>query len=231
MGRQQSEQQKQNHSLRSKAVHFVSDLTTVFLNPISDKPSKPTPIPPTSDDETEPKRSQVESISEDDYGDLVDGPDTSSFTAFLYSLLSSSESGSKSNFEGLNEYQADSQLTSEVIMKENSGKKSLFSRGKQSLGRAIYQAARLGGYRHQASAKGSSDMMLDDSNNSKFSEDEGIDMQTLNEPVPLDNLPETSEPSLLLSEKTRGALYDALPALAQGRKWYMEAWHFTFYFV
>lgn len=29
------------HSLRSKAVHFVSDLTTGLLNPISDKSSKP----------------------------------------------------------------------------------------------------------------------------------------------------------------------------------------------
>lgn len=36
MGRQRS--------LRSKAAHFVSDLTTVLLNPISDKPSsKPSP--------------------------------------------------------------------------------------------------------------------------------------------------------------------------------------------
>lgn len=32
-------------SFRSKAVHFVSDLTTVFLNPISDKPSKQPPPP------------------------------------------------------------------------------------------------------------------------------------------------------------------------------------------
>ena len=35
MGRQQS--------LRGKAAHFVSDLTTVILNPISDKPPKPHP--------------------------------------------------------------------------------------------------------------------------------------------------------------------------------------------
>lgn len=35
-------------SFRSKAAHFVSDLTTVFLNPISDKPSKPSPPPPLS---------------------------------------------------------------------------------------------------------------------------------------------------------------------------------------
>lgn len=32
-------------SLRSKAVHIVSDITTVLLNPISDKSSKPTPLP------------------------------------------------------------------------------------------------------------------------------------------------------------------------------------------
>ncbi|CAN1121738.1 Oxidation resistance protein 1 [Linum perenne] len=36
-------------SLRSKAVHFVSDLTTVLLNPISDKPpSNPSPQHPLS---------------------------------------------------------------------------------------------------------------------------------------------------------------------------------------
>ncbi|PPD71525.1 hypothetical protein GOBAR_DD31570 [Gossypium barbadense] len=79
-------------SLKSKAVHFVTDLTTGLLNPISDKSSKP---PETL---SEPKISQVESINkEDDRGDLVDGPDTSSFTAFLYSLLSSSESGHNVN--------------------------------------------------------------------------------------------------------------------------------------
>lgn len=35
-------------SLRSKAVHFVTDLTTGLLNPISDKPSKPPHPPPVS---------------------------------------------------------------------------------------------------------------------------------------------------------------------------------------
>lgn len=38
--------ERKNRSLRSKAAHFVSDLTTVILNPISDKPSKRKPRPP-----------------------------------------------------------------------------------------------------------------------------------------------------------------------------------------
>lgn len=214
MGRQQH-----HPSLRSKAAHFVSDLTTVFLNPISDKPSKPKH--PQADDETEPKRSQLESISEVGNADLVDGPDTSSFSAFLYSLLSSSESGTNSKLDGKNECQEETgEPISDPIVKGSVGKKSLISRGKQSLGRALSQATRLGGYRNRASErKGSSDMTINGGNNSKVVEDDGIPMQTLNEPEHLDDLPEISEPSLLLTEKTRSTLYLALPALVQGRKW------------
>ncbi|KAA8530860.1 hypothetical protein F0562_005516 [Nyssa sinensis] len=151
-------------------------------------PAKPTHPPPPPEDVTEPKRSQLESITEESSGDLVDGPDTSSFTAFLYSLLSSSESGDNSKLDSQNE--------------------------------AIYQAARFGGYQNQASdRKGSSEMIINDGIDSEVVGDEGIPMQAFNEPVPLDNLPEISEPSLLLSAKTRSALYIALPAPIQGRKW------------
>lgn len=44
-------------------------------------------------------------------------------------------------------------------------------------------------------------------------------MQTISESIPPDSLPEASEKSLLLSEKTRSALYISLPTVAQGRKW------------
>ncbi|KAK4394223.1 hypothetical protein Sango_1893100 [Sesamum angolense] len=107
---------------------------------------------------------------EEDSNDSVDGPDTSSFTAFLYSLLASSESRSNSNFEEKidsddNPFKPSSEPT---VTRENAKKKSLFSRGKQSLGKAFSQAAKL-----------------------------GIPMQTLNESPSPENLPETSEPSLL----------------------------------
>lgn len=46
MGREHQEKQEEKqrkNSLRSKAAHFLSDLTTVYLNPISEKPSKSPP--------------------------------------------------------------------------------------------------------------------------------------------------------------------------------------------
>ncbi|KAK9949601.1 hypothetical protein M0R45_005118 [Rubus argutus] len=83
-----------------------------------------------------------------------------------------------------------SNSSSDSIMKASSGKKSLFSKGKHTLSKAMYQAARFGGH-----------------------------MQNAQKPVTLIHLPDISEPSLLLTEKTRSALYSSLPALVQGRQW------------
>ncbi|KAI3451149.1 hypothetical protein Pfo_007814 [Paulownia fortunei] len=223
MGRKQEqeekqEQKRQSKSLRSKAAHFVSDLTTVLLNPISDKPSRPSSKPSSHDDLNHSENSQ--SDAEEDSKDSVDGPDTSSFTAFLYSLLASSESQSNSNFDQkIDSHEDEFKPSSEpIITRENAKKKSLFSRGKQSLGKVFHQASKIGGFRNQA-PKGSSDMGVGNGRNSKASGDEGISMQTLNESLSSENLPETSEPSLLLSEKTRSVLYAALPVIVQGQKW------------
>lgn len=209
--------------IRSKAAHFVSDLTTVLLNPISDKPSsKPTSTPPAHPEEkSESGGSKADSVSDEDEDseDFGDGPDTSSFTAFLVSLLSSSESGQKPKSAGENVYQEDLAESSEVpILRDSGRKRSLFSRGKQSLNK-IYHAARLPGFRSQGSAKSSSQMVVDNANKSKVSTDEEMSTQNLDEPMPLDEIPETSEPSLLLSEKTRSVLFASMPVLVQGRKW------------
>ncbi|KAL5753530.1 hypothetical protein ACOSP7_021750 [Xanthoceras sorbifolium] len=209
-------------SLRSKAVHFVSDLTTVLLNPISDKPSKPPPPPspphPHHEDETEPKIGQLESITEEEAGDLSDGPDTSSFTAFLYSFLASSESEHNSNSEEQNGYQEEtSDALSNTLMKENGGKKSLFSRGKSSL-RAIYQAARISGYRNQVN-RVDSEMKIEDEDGTEFDGLEMRNVQNAKEPMASVELPVVSEPSLLLTEKTRSSLYASLPGIVHGRKW------------
>ncbi|XP_022774967.1 oxidation resistance protein 1-like isoform X3 [Durio zibethinus] len=202
-------------SLRSKAVNFVTDLTTDLLNPISDKPSKPSHVPP--ENVSESKRSQLELISKADDRDLVDGPDTSSFSAFLYSLLASSESGHNLNPDDRNDNQEETGDASDTLMKENGGRKSLLSRGKQSL-RAFNQVTRISGYRNQ-DHEGDSDMKSDDEGDAKFDGLEMRHMQNVKEPLALGDLPETSEPSLLLTEQTRNALYSALPALVQGRKW------------
>lgn len=168
---------------------------------------------------SESKISQLESINEEGSGDLVDGPDTSSFSAFLYSLLSSSEAEDKSKSdEQKNDEVELGDLQSDNVTKESGGKKSLFSRGKQSLGRAMYKAARIGGYRSQ-DRKGDSEIKVDGNDAVELA---GVEMKNVkNEKECLDliEVPDISEPSLLLSEKTRCALYASLPTLVQGRKW------------
>lgn len=212
------EQKQQSKSLRIKAAHFVSDLTTVLLNPISDKPSAPSPHPSSQGDKNESESSP--SCVEEDNRDSVDGPDTSSFTAFLYSLLASSETHSNLNFnENIGSSEVEVKPSLEPMMtKEGAKKKSLFSRGKQTFGKAFHHAAKIAGIRGQ-SPKGSSDVALGNGSNSIISVNDGIAMKTLNESQPLENLPEISEPSMLLSEKTRSILFAALPVIVQGRKW------------
>ncbi|CAL9001647.1 unnamed protein product [Prunus brigantina] len=206
-------------SFRSKAVHFVSDLTTVLLNPISDKPSKTSPPPPRAEDEDESKGSQNESSSEESPVNVVDGPDTSSFSAFLYSLLSSESEDTNTNADEKIDNQMDrSNPSSDSAIKGNGGKRSLLSKGKQSLSKVIYQAARFGGYRSQE-RKGNPDMKVDDRNDLEFTGVEMRHVQKAEKPMALVDLPDISEPSLLLTEITRTALYASMPALVQGRKW------------
>ncbi|XP_051127029.1 uncharacterized protein LOC127248625 isoform X1 [Andrographis paniculata] len=204
----------QPKSLRSKAAHFVSDLTTVFLNPISDKPSRPSPRSSSYDDS---EKSQSDA---DDCRDSHDGPDTSSFTAFLYSLLASSESERNSNFsDKIDSFENELKPSSEAIAtKENVKRKGLLSRGKHTLGKAFYQAAKIAGLRSQA-PKASLDVAVGSGSKSDTSGNAGISVKTSDESSPYENLPETSEPSMLLTEETRGILYAALPVIVQGRRW------------
>lgn len=164
-----------------------------------------------------------ETSEEGDSKHSVEGPDTSSFTAFLYSFLAPSDTQTNSKLnEKSNSSEGDSTPSPEpMTAKEIVKKKSLISRGKQSLGKAFYQAAKLGGFRSQ-SQKGSSEMVVGNGGDSKSSKDDGIAMKILNESPPSqpsENLPGISEPSLLLSEKTRSVLYASLPVIVQGRKW------------
>lgn len=171
--------------------------------------------------EGELKSSEDEKGSHDD--DLVDGPDTSSFTAFLYSFLSSSVSGdNNASPHGQNDdiAAADSPLPDSSSMKQNGGKKSLLSRSKQSLGKAIRRAVKIGGFRYH-DRKDNFEMKDGDGHGSGFAdvEMEHIDPVKESVPVPLVDLPEISEPSVLLSDSTRNVLYASLPALIHGRKW------------
>ncbi|CAI9109438.1 OLC1v1009262C3 [Oldenlandia corymbosa var. corymbosa] len=205
--------------IRSKAAHLVSDLTTVLLNPISDKPVKPSSVPH-PEPETEPEGSKAYSTSDEDSEDSGDGPDTSSFTAFLVSLLSNPENDKhhpKPEVENI--FGEDVAEASGVpILRDSGRKKSIFSKGKQSLTK-IYHATRFAGFRNSGAVKSNIDMVFDKENNPKVSGDEEMSHLKLDESLPSDEVIETSEPSLLLSEKTRNVLFASMPVIVQGRKW------------
>ncbi|KAJ0240855.1 TLD-domain containing nucleolar protein [Hirschfeldia incana] len=233
-------------SLRSKAVHFVTDLTTGLLNPISDNKPSP-PLPPPDDEEDESKRDQLESVTEDHHHNKasVDEPDTSSFSAFLGSLLSSHSPNDKQQTnqdqeddeeeeeeEDLEEETSDTSSSSSSslntgTMKETTNttvsgggaKKSLMSRYKQHL-KSFYQAVKFSKER-----KGNAEVKTDDDEETDYNG--GLEMKQLQNKEEAKTttvqsivvIPEISEPSLLLTDHSRRSLYSSLPALVQGRKW------------
>ncbi|GAU19100.1 hypothetical protein TSUD_79220 [Trifolium subterraneum] len=202
--------QNKTQSFRSKAVHLVSDLTTVLLNPISDhNNNKP------SLSSSEEERVVVDDVDDElsESKSEVDGPDTSSFTAFLYSFLSStSDSRDNNEDDDVSVVGDDDEMNENLVVK-----KGLLSKGKQSLGKAIYVVARMGGFRGV------------DRRRDNFESDEcGVEMNNIQKlkevPVSVDlvdRLPEISEPSMLITNSLRNVVYDSLPSLIHGRKWLM----------
>lgn len=194
--------------LRSKAIHFVTDLTTVLLNPISDKSSNSNPNPHEED-----MGSPEKEVSED--RGIENGPDTSSFSAFVVSLLTYSESDSQSVEGSEDSHPEMGDVAAGSGVEENSVKKSFLTRGRQALGRVVNQAARISGYRQSSEPK----PVFSTTNDSELVEHEPRPYDVTKEVSSQFDLPDISEPSLLLSENLRAALYFSLPALARGRNW------------
>jgi len=155
----------------------------------------------------------------------MEGPDTSSFTAFIYSLLKDDYFTAESEDENHDQVEpagrnAESEPENTNIVRESGGKRGLFYRGKQSIGKAVNFAARLAGFRNQTSEKKTdSSPNTTDTNDPQDRARESRVEQSNNEELSLADLPEMSEPSLLLSQKTRMKLYASLPPLVKGRKW------------
>ncbi|XP_020964046.1 uncharacterized protein LOC110265407, partial [Arachis ipaensis] len=100
----------------------------------------------------------------------------------LYSFLSSSDAGGdnakvhgQSDGKGASG-DGNNSLLDSWLKENNVGKKSLFSRSKQSLGRVICQAARIGGFRHQGRKDNNSEMNSDCLNGSGLN---GVEMNHL----------------------------------------------------
>ncbi|XP_062221975.1 uncharacterized protein LOC133921205 [Phragmites australis] len=195
-------------SLGSKAAHFVSDLTTVILNPISERETSHLP-------EVEEVVENSENDKDSEHSsDVLDGPDTSSFRAFLISFLSSSSSNNDS-MEIIPEQNGNiGYPTLTPVGKGNKGRTGLLSRGKHSIGKIINKAVRIGGFKQTAEPK-----MGRETVNHTESVAPVLELEESTEVASVSNLPTMSEPSVLLSEMMRSILYTSLPVLAQGRNW------------
>ncbi|KAJ4756777.1 Oxidation resistance protein 1 [Rhynchospora pubera] len=199
-------------SLGSKAAHLVSDITTVLLNPLSDhEHSKP----PDEEDES--------SDTDQDNSSLTsDGPDTSSFSAFLISLLSPDSHSDHMEKDLSPESSQNPNQASTSEPKSTKGKKGILSRGKQSIGKILNKAARISRFRPNSELKS-------DGNSVQHAETVALESEPetahVTVPGPVESAPQQSdaplmsEPSVLMSEDMRTALYSSLPVLVQGRHW------------
>ncbi|KAL6911511.1 hypothetical protein ACP4OV_000316 [Aristida adscensionis] len=196
-------------SLGSKAAHFVSDLTTVILNPVSERETSHLP-------EVDEVQENPDSDKESEHNsDNMDGPDTSSFRAFLISFLSSSGSN-KDSMEIIPDQNGDMGYpTLTPVGKGNKGRTRLLSRGKHSLGKIISKAARISGFK-QTTAEPKIDR---ETINRTESVAPALELEDSKEVASFSSLPTMSEPSVLLSETMQSILYASLPVLAQGRNW------------
>lgn len=138
--------------------------------------------------------------------------------------MSSSDSKEKGNSNGQNDDKGgldnDNSSSSnnslpDSSVKENGGRKSLFSRSKQSVGGAVRRVVRIGRFRHQGQ-KDNSNNVLEMKVQDKRTE--SMPMKESSS-VALDDMPGISEPSVLVSESIRNVLYASLPPLMHGRKW------------
>ncbi|MQL70565.1 hypothetical protein Taro_002887 [Colocasia esculenta] len=146
----------------------------------------------------------------------VDGPDTSSFTAFLVSLLSSAEPSGHSNEEPDDSNVKTEGSVSSSGTNERAGRKGLIARGKHSLGRVLTKASRITGYRDKKLEKKDEHDLTNVPNPSL---NESIPMNISENTASRIELPAISESSLLLSENMRSGLYVSLPAVTQGKNW------------
>jgi hypothetical protein len=196
-------------SLGSKAAHFVSDLTTVILNPVSERETSHLP------EVDEEKESSEKDKDSEHNSDIEDGPDTSSFRAFLISFLSSSSSNNDSMEVHLEQNADMGYPTLTPVGKGSKGRTGFISRGKHSIGKIINKAVRIGGFRQTAA-----DPKVDrETINHTESVAPVLEIEESKEIASSSTLPTMSEPSPLLSEIMQSILYASLPVLAQGRNW------------
>ncbi|XP_062228477.1 uncharacterized protein LOC133926518 [Phragmites australis] len=200
-------------ALGGKAAHLVSDLATIILNPVSER-ERHWHHPSHLLEATEGKETLYSDEDSDKNFEIPNGPDTSSFRAFLMSFMSPSSSSSDS-MEIIPEQNLDMEYpTLTPVGKASSGRKGLLSRGKHSIVKIMSKAGRLSNLRQKPTHSIDGETL--DQTESIIP---GLEMKGSKEFALHDKLPAMSEPSMLLSEMMQAVLCTSLPVLVQGKNW------------
>ncbi|XP_051202455.1 uncharacterized protein [Lolium perenne] len=155
-----------------------------------------------------------QNVHDDEDGEIPNGPDTSSFKAFLLSFMSASSSSIDST-ETIPEQNLDMEYpTLTPVGRGNKERKGLLSRGKHSIGKIINKAGRIGRFRQKPTHVIDSEIA-----SQTWSVSSELDLKRSKESASNHKLPAMSEPSMLLSETMRNDLYPSLPLLVQGKNW------------
>jgi hypothetical protein len=163
----------------------------------------------------EEKESSEKDKDSEHNSDIQDGPDTSSFRAFLISFLSSSSSNNDSMEVHLEQNADMGYPTLAPVGKGSKGRTGFISRGKHSIGKIINKTVGIGGFRQTAAES----KIGRETINHTESVAPVLEIKESKEIASSSTLPTMSEPSPLLSEIMQSILYASLPVLAQGRNW------------
>jgi hypothetical protein len=154
----------------------------------------------------EEKESSEKDKDSEHNSDIQDGPDTSSFRAFLISFLSSSSSNNDSMEVHLEQNADMGYPTLAPVGKGSKGRTGFISRGKHSIGKIINKTVGIGGFRQTAAES----KIGRETINHTESVAPVLEIKESKEIASSSTLPTMSEPSPLLSEIMQSILYASL---------------------
>lgn len=167
------------------------------------------------------KKSHRKTFSEKSISDQPDGPDTSSFTAFLFSLFKCTKECDQCTDDDEGKHVEMDEIHSMKGPKNVGSRKHRNAKAKHSLGKSVNPITSTSKYEHQNSSQDPGEHV---GNNHEadwqlVTENDLKSEVGLCESMQEGMFPEMTEPSFLLSKSFSSLLSSALPTVAQGQKW------------
>ncbi|XP_057826576.2 uncharacterized protein LOC131038229 isoform X1 [Cryptomeria japonica] len=196
---------------------FAETFLLALSNLMSDRPNSS----PNQEDNMGKKKSHRKTFSEKSTSDQPDEPDTSSFTAFIFSLFKCTKERDQCSDDDEGKYVEMDERDSMKGPKIVGSRKHRNAKAKHSSGKSFNPTTSTSKYEHQNSSQEPGNHV---GNNHEadwqlVTENDLKSEMGLSESMQEGVFPEMTEPSFLLSKSFSSFLSSALPTVAQGQKW------------